>query len=899
MIGQVISHYKILEKLGEGGMGIVYKAQDTKLDRFVALKFLPPHLAASEQDKARFIQEAKSASALNHPNVCTIHDIQEHDGQMFIVMEFVDGQTLREKKGSISFKQAVDIGIQIADGLAAAHEKSIVHRDIKPENIMIRKDGIAQIMDFGLAKLKGVSRLTKEGSTVGTAGYMSPEQVQGLEVDHRSDIFSFGVLLFEMFTGQLPFKGVHETAVAYEIVNVDPAPMSSIKPEIDPSLDAIVLECLEKEPSERYQSVAEVGKDLKRFKRESGRHRQTGVTAVSAAIRSPKPSEGQKPLGEFRAASWLPWVVAGLCFAGMAAFAVAFIVFSSPDKRTIRAFLSAPEKSNFFMYGNEAGPAAISPNGQRLAFVAADSSGKRFLYVRSLDANTPHRLEGTEGALHPFWSPDNQFLGFFDQNKLKRVDASGGAPITICDAVNPRGGAWNAEGTIIFSPGPVTPLFAVPASGGTPTPLTKLEVIQRVNSHRWPSFLPDGKHFLYFARTTASGTQSEGDAICMGSLDGKESKVLVRASSNAQYASGYMLYTRGTSLVAQRFDEGSLELKGEAVTIAEGVAYDESTIHSLFTASQNGILVYQTGNVQLGSRLVLYDRSGNRIGFIGERAEYLQPRLCVDGKRVATDIYNFQSHNIDLWIYDIEHNSRTRFTFAPTYEQYPIWSRDGSRVFFNANPEGVFDLYRKSSSGAGSEELVLRTDNGKIPLDLSNDGKFLLYESYGGPKTQSDLWILPLDGDEQGKDSKPLPFLQTEFNETDGRFSPDSRWIAYTSNESGQNEIYLRSFSSSSGRWQVSTSGGGGPRWRRDGKELYYLSPENMIMAAEIAFKATTVEVSNVHPLFEVPLIVQLIFPGYDVSANGNQFLVNVQSETQNQTPLSLTVNWDAEIKKK
>ncbi len=880
-------------------MGVVYKAHDTTLDRLVALKFLPSHVSSSSDDKARFIQEAKAAAALNHPNICTIYGIEEREGQTFIAMELVDGRTLRGAGQSFSLKQTIDMGIQIANGLAAAHEKGIVHRDIKPENIMIRKDGIVQIMDFGLAKLRGASRLTKERSTAGTAGYMSPEQAQGLEVDHRTDIFSLGVVLYELFAGEPPFKGTHDAALAYEIVNVDPPPISTIRPEIDPEIDRIVFECLQRDPDERFQAAKDISKELKRVKRDSSRNRHSRVSAVPHLNQSSRSSEDPVPRIGFSVSTFLPWIIAGICFVGMAVLAITFIVSPSQDKRTVRAFLPSPEKSNFFMYGNEAGPAAISSDGQRLAFVAADSSDRRFLYVWALDANTPQRLAGTEGALHPFWSPDNQFLGYFDQNKLRRIDASGGAPITICDAKNPRGGTWNNEGMIVFAPGPVDPLFIVAATGGSSTPLTKLDLARRVNSHRWPSFLPDGKHLLYFARTTASGTESEGDAICVASLDGKENKVVVRASSNALYASGYLLYARGTSLVAQRFDEGSLTVKGEAVTIAEGVANDESTIHSLFTASQNGILVYQTGSVLLGSRLISYDRSGKRIGLIGDRAEYLQPRMSFDGKRVAVDVYNFQSHNIDIWIHDLERNSRTRFTFAPSYEQYPIWSHDGSRVFFNANPEGVFNLYVKSSGGAGSEDLVLQTPEDKIPLDVSSDGKLLLYQAFGGPKTQSDLWILPLEGDKQTRDRKPVPFLQTEFNETDGRFSPDGHWIAYTSNESGPNEIYLRSVSASSNRWQVSTSGGSAPRWRRDGKELYYLSPDNTIMAALIDIKASTIEVSNVHRLFEVPLIVQLILPGYDVSADGNKFLVNVQFETQNQTPLSLVLNWNTVLKKK
>jgi serine/threonine protein kinase/Tol biopolymer transport system component len=901
MIGQTISHYKILDKLGEGGMGVVYKAQDTTLDRLVALKFLPPHVSSSSEDKARFIQEAKAAASLSHPNICTIHGAEEYEGKAFIVMEFVEGKTLKDIKEHLPLKHAIEIGIQLADGLAAAHEKGIVHRDIKPENIMIRKDGRLQIMDFGLAKLKGVSRLTKEGSTVGTAGYMSPEQVQGLDADHRTDIFSMGVLLYELFAGESPFKGVHETAISYEIVNVDPQPISSLKPDINPELDGIVLDCLAKEPAERSQSAAEVAKDLRHVKRESSGHGQSRMTSARVATRTLKPAGSQEFTGWFRLSGTLPWYLAAMSFLGMLVVTFAYIDSPREEKNTVRAYLPAPEKSNFFMYGNQAGPATISRDGKNLTFVAVDSSGKRFLYVWALGAIVPYRLEETEGALYPFWSPDNHTIGFFDQYKLKKIDASGGSPIVICDAVNPRGATWNAEGKIVFSPGATAELLVVSASGGTAKKLTTFDNARKENSHRWPSFLPDGKHFLYFARTAASSTQREDDVICVASADEKDRKVkvLVRASSNAEYASGRLLYIRGTSLVAQRLEEAALELTGEAEIIDDGIAFDKSTLRSLFTVSHNGILVYQKGTVEFGSRLFLYDRTGKRMKAIGGQEEYLEPRLSADGKKIATDIYSDQARNRDLWTYDLERNTKERLTVAPTYERSPIWSHDGKQIYFSSDPEGVPDFYRKPSSGLGNEQIVWRDKLDKLPLDITGNSKFLLFREYGGEKTQMDLWILPLEGEGQPNDRKPIPFRQTRFNETDGRFSPDGHWIAYTSNESGQYEIWISSFPASGGQWQVSTSGGVGPRWRRDGRELYYLGPNNTIMAAEIDCKATAIEVTNVRPLFETPMIVQLIFPSYDVSGDGKSFLINVQSETQNKTPLSLVVNWDAAFKKK
>jgi len=449
MTGQTISHYRILEQLGQGGMGVVYKAEDTKLDRLVALKFLPPHLAASDQDKARFIQEAKAASAINHPNICTIYAVDEHEGTLFIVMEFVDGETLREKRGSINFKQAIDIGIQIGEGLAAAHEKGIVHRDIKPENIMIRKDGIAQIMDFGLAKLRAsgsrITRLTKEGSTIGTAGYMSPEQVQGHESDHRSDIFSFGVLLYELLTGQLPFKGVHETALAYEIVNVDPAPMSVVKPDIDPSLDAIVLQCLEKDPRERNQSVAQIALDLKRYRRESSRQKMSRITAARPVLRSSSArlsggyeTEGLDSGGK-RSFPWLITAAIALT-AALAGFGLSkYFISRETPQAVIKASIEIPRGISYA--GQVGGHSALSPDGSTIVFAGEDSLSQNGLWVRHLNSTDVKALPGTGNATYPFWSSNSKSIGFFADGKVKIVEAAGGPVLTLANAPFGRGAA--------------------------------------------------------------------------------------------------------------------------------------------------------------------------------------------------------------------------------------------------------------------------------------------------------------------------------------------------------------------------------------------------------------------------------------------------------------------------
>jgi serine/threonine protein kinase/dipeptidyl aminopeptidase/acylaminoacyl peptidase len=896
MIGQTISHYKILEKLGEGGMGVVYKAEDTKLDRMVALKFLPPHLAASEQDKARFTQEAKAAAALNHPNVCSIIDIQEHDGQMFIVMEFVDGQTLREKRGTISFKQAIDIGIQIADGLSAAHDKGIVHRDIKPENIMIRKDGIAQIMDFGLAKLRSASskinRLTKEGSTVGTAGYMSPEQVTGQDVDHRSDIFSYGVLLFELLTGQLPFKGVHETALAYEIVNVDAPPMSSVKPEIDPSLDAVVLECLEKEVNERAQSIKQISVDLKRYKRESSRQRASRITAARPAYTqsqsmpamTPEISEQQVP----KKTSILPWILNGVLLL-VAVGAIFFPLLNKPlpeAKRVTRATMLPPAKVNFNI--SNGGHIAVSPDGQKVVFVGTDTTGTNQLWVRPVESLTPVPLVGTDGATYPFWSRDGKSLAFFAQGKLKKIDAAGGPVVTICDASDGRGGTWNNAGMIVFAPTSFDGLLKVSAAGGVPVAVTKLDTANRIQSHRWPHFLPDGKHFIYTTQEAAVG--SENDMIRIASLDSAVDSVLVHGNSNVEYASGYLLFHRQAMLMAQPFDTVTFRFTGDAVPIAENLQYNAGRSRAMFSVSNDGVLIYQTGEEQQ-TKFAFFDRAGNRLSLLDAK----WPRagkLSHDGKKIAYRFFDITNRQNDVWLYEINGGRSTRFTFDLGSDGSAFWSPHDDSVVFSSDRNKKIDLFIKSANGTGTEQLLVKSDDNKYVTDWSLDGKYLTYSALSNQKTKWDLWLLPLTGDRI-----PIPFLQTEFAEGAGTFSPDGKWIAYTSNESGKNEVYVRRLDGTAGKWGVSINGGNTLRWSRDGKTIFF-GNAGKAMAASVRVVQSAIVVDSVRTLFDFES--RGISGGIeDVSEDGQRFLALVTEARQTSPPITLVLNWNEELKKK
>ncbi|MDH4070674.1 MAG: protein kinase, partial [Ignavibacteria bacterium] len=827
MTGTTILHYEITEKLGEGGMGVVYKAHDANLDRDVALKFLPPHVSASGEEKARFIQEAKAASAMNHPNVCTIHDIKEHEDRLFIVMEYVQGQTLRQKIDSrlLNQKTAIEIGVQIADGLAAAHEKGIVHRDIKPENIMVRKDGIAQIMDFGLAKLRGVTRLTREGSTVGTAGYMSPEQVQGQEADHRSDIFSLGVLLYEMFAGELPFKGVHETALMYEIVNVDAVPMSSVKPDIEASLDAIILECLAKEPDERYQSAKEISKELKRVKRESGRQRASQISAVR-----PLPPKLVQEVhgGAGSTRSVAPWIAAALAalLGVLLGIAVVLLLTEEEDPAQIIQFQVHPSENVTI------GQIAISPDGEHLVYVGA-SQGRQRLWLRPLKSVTSRPISGTEGAEAPFWSWDGRQIGFFAGGKLKRVDLAGSTPISICDAPNGRGGSWNEEGLIIFAPNQGGTLFLVPGNGGTPRQITHLDTLHSEVEHIWPFFLPDGKHFVALNREVRD---AEGD-IFLGSIDDGKRTPVLKSVANAMYIpSGFLLFIKEQALVAQRFDADKGVVTGDPFRVVENVGHIPLYGVGSFSVSRNGILVTGGGR-SVDRTLAWFDRSGHELGLQGSPGNYFDIALSPDEKRAAVQLWDLLGGNSDIWVLEVERGLTTRFTFETSVEDDPVWSPDGKWLAFSSSRGEFPSPYRKLASGTGAVEALPTSGVSEFPSDWSPDGRFLAVTRQD-PVTKFDIWVAPLTGG-----GAPFPLVQTEFDEWLAKFSPDGKWLAYASNESGRFEVYVRSFSGTadqsaagerSGKWQVSSNGGAQPRWRKDGKELFYVDAARILTAVPV-----------------------------------------------------------------
>jgi serine/threonine protein kinase/Tol biopolymer transport system component len=894
MIGQTISQYTILEKLGEGGMGVVYKARDTKLDRDVALKFLPAHLTASGNDRARFIQEAKAAAALSHPNVLSVIDIQDlpvtppdggaPESRIFIVMDFVDGQTLREKKESLSFKQAAEIAIQVADGLAAAHEKGIVHRDIKPENVMVRKDGIAQIMDFGLAKLRGnVTKLTREGSTVGTAGYMSPEQVQGQEVDHRSDIFSLGVLLYELFTGRMPFKAAHETALMYEIVNVNPEPMSATKPDLDPELDRIVLGCLEKDPNDRTQSAKQVSIDLKRFRRESGRQQVSRITSVRPAVSGTMPAVGvpvqAAPPSPARKASMLPWIVAAaaIILAGAAGFK--YYLASKSESPLYTASIQPPSGAEFLL--QDGGHMALSPDGTSLAFVGVDTAGKTSLWIRRLDSNIPRQLLETDGAEYPFWSPDSRFVAYFVPGKMKKVLASGGPPFAICDAPSGRGGSWNADDVIIFTPKfDRTGIDRVSAGGGPVAHVTAVDSARNMTNARWPHFLPDGKHFFYTTQAAKRSSDFSG-ALYVASLDGSVDKHLMDLSTNVEYREGKLIYVRQDALVMQGFDAGTLEFSGEAVPLVNKIGYAPNRSKGVFSTSLNGVMIYMSVTSQ-GRTLSWINREQNVLVPAGDVTIDNSAYLTADDSRIVYDSYDPVARNFDVWTLDIARGLKSRLTFDQADDSNPIPSPDGSRFVYTIYKDGV-NLNIKSMSGTDQPELLAKSITNAMATDWSRDGRYILFTDIE-LTADFDIWYMPMEG---GRVKKP--FVKTEFSEASPMFSPDGRWVAYSSDESSRNEIYVRPFPSGEGKWQVSTGGGRTPIWDRSGTMIYYNTDQGVV-GTTVNGAAGSFTIGETKMVFRNPSQAGLLLHG--ITADGKKILVSHLPTNQATMPLTLVTDW-------
>jgi eukaryotic-like serine/threonine-protein kinase len=770
----------------------------------------------------------------------------------------------------LPLEQTLRYGVEIADALDKAHRQGIVHRDLKPGNVMITKSGV-KLLDFGLAKVippaatspltslpTQASPVTQAGTVLGTFQYMGPEQLEGKEADSRTDIFAFGAVLYEMATGKKAFSGASQATLISAIMTSEPQPISMAQPMSPPALDRIVKTCLAKDPEDRWQSAHDVVTELRWVKNGSAVETQEGA----------KRRKRERLLWIFSIATLLLLVVAQAVIFGR----------KPAERAVIRMSVVPPE-------GAAVDSISVSPDGRRLGFAGMAADGRILLWVRSLDSYASQAIPGTDGAMYPFWSPDGRFIGFFADGKVKKVAASGGAVEALADAPQPRGGSWGREGDIVFSPNYGAGLYRVSATGGAAVPVTTPDSSRGEYSHRWPSFLPDGHRFLYYGR---SGQRGSG-GVCVGSLDSKEARRLLAAPSNAAYARpGYLLFDREGTLMAQPFDVHGLRVSGDPVSVAEDVAYDAGSFRTDFAVSETGVLAYRSGS-SLYNQITWVDREGRTIGTVGPPGAEFNLALSRDDRRLATSRLASQRGLREIWINDLARGSSSRLTFGPATAFDPIWSPDGSRVAFTSTREGgSADIYMKPATGTGNEELLLKTSQYKDVTDWSLDGRYIAFTSVD-PKTKLDLWVLPLEGER-----KPVALAQTESDEMEAQFSPDGRWVAYVSNESGRYEVYVQTFPRPGGKWQVSNRGGVLPRWRRDGKELFYVSMDRKMMAVDI--KTDTGFESDVpRELFVIRGLDAFNYTSpYTVTGDGQRFLLTVRAPQARSSPISVVLSWTA-----
>ena len=880
--GQKLGHYEIVSALGAGGMGEVYRAVDTRLDRQVAVKVLPEHTALSEDLQTRFQREAKAISSLNHPHICTLYDIGCEDGIDYLVMELLEGQTLaaRLKAGPLPTEETLRIAIQVADALDKAHRQGLIHRDLKPGNVMLTAAG-AKLLDFGLAKLAVpgntpgsatqftltiAAPLTQDGSIIGTVQYMAPEALEGREADARSDIFGFGAMLYEMATGRPAFSGNSQAGIIASIIKEKPEPVTRVQPLAPPMLEQVIDQCLAKDPDQRWQSAGDLKRALT-WIAEGGS--QVGVPVMVSRRRRRR-----------EAVLWGAVAVLAL--------AVAFFGWSSwrlgqrelPTLRTNIQLVPGTELDSF-----AGGMVALSPDGSHLAYVADDSTGNAArLWVRALDSLDGLPLPGTADAVFPFWSPDGRYIGFFANGKLKKILATGGPTLTLAEAPFGRGGSWNADDVILFTPTAEDVVHRVAAAGGPTTAVTALDSTETDRTHRWPHFLPDGRRFLFFART-GGDTGSENDAICLGSLDSPEITRLVRANSNAVYADGRILFVRENTLMALPFNPAAGKILGDAVPLAEGVATAANWSRGTFTAVP-GLLLYVQGSIAEGSQLEIRDLAGKTIGQIGPSYRQFAPAVSPDGNKVAIDIEDPATNNTDIWVWNLQRGIRTRLTFDAGREHAPAWSPDGREIAYFASEREPQGIYAKAADGTGEPRLIVASGSAIYPSDWSPDGQWLLYLDTGS--SNGDVMVVASDGS-----ADPRPLFATEFNENGGRFSPDGRWLAFMSTESGREEVYVTPFPGPGSKWQISTNEGDRPKWSPDGSRIYYLDNSDQIVMAEVSGEGTAFQVGEVKVLYQV----RGSRPGriFDIFPDGQRFVVNQRLGEGNLSRLVLVQNWARE----
>ena len=894
--GARLGPYEIVSVLGAGGMGEVYEAKDTRLHRRVAIKVLPSDRQADPDRRRRFEREAQMIAALSHPHICVLHDFGQEGEADFLVMEHLVGETLAARlgRGPLPLDLALRYAIEAALALDAAHRRGIVHRDLKPANIMLTDQGV-KLLDFGLAKLRPKppdeagapddiaalltnSMVSRPGLIVGTLRYMAPEQLEGEEADARTDIFALGAVIYEMATAHRPFDGDNRASLLAAILERDTPALCTLRPDAPPLLDQVVRKCLAKDPEDRWQSAADIKRELQWIAEGS----KAGVVAPTAVASKRRNRER------------LAWLLAS-AFA-LAALVVGFLHSrrQRPEPaRVFRASILPPENTRF---DSGSSPMAVSPDGRRVAFRVSSPNARDRLWVRSFEASEAQPLPGTEGGYGPFWSPDSRFLGFFADGKLKKVEVSGGTAQTLCDVPDGNGGAWNRDGVILFG-ADGAPLQRVADSGGAPAPVTRLDEERGDFGHFAPTFLPDGRHYLYlrFDRQTAD----EPYGLFLGSLDSQAERLVMRVRANFAYApapdgssAGHLLYLQARVLVARPFDTRRFEFTGEAFPIAEQVQFFGASDTAVFSVSASGLLAYQSSAVVEPSELVWFDRDGKRLESVGEPADCDHPRLSHDGRRLAVVVSEPDTGDTDLWLYDLPRHAKTRFTFESAITIFPVWSPDDTRIVFSSLRNGTRGLYQRLASGAGGEELLLDSKTiSRFPTAWSAEGHIAFQFQDPKAKTGVDVGVLSV------ADGTPLTLLSTPFEEWGPEFSPDGRWLAYCSTESGKFEVYVQAFPGPGGKWQVSTGGGSYPRWRRDGKEIFFQTLDKKLMAVEVK-AGSGFEVGTPRVLFQTQVKASDFGRQYDVSPDGSRFLINTVVDNGKTEAITIVQNWTAGSRK-
>jgi serine/threonine protein kinase len=874
-------------------MGEVYRAIDTRLDRTVAIKVLPPILADAPQFRERFEREAKSISHFSHPNICTLHDIGREGDLDYLVMEHLEGETLaaRLARGQLPLCDTLRIATEVASALDKAHGSGVIHRDLKPGNVMLVRSGsssviTAKLLDFGLAKVAppvalgaatvaaptmtakiGDGAFTVEGTLLGTLQYMAPEQIEGQSSDARTDLFAFGAVLFEMLAGRPAFQGRSPANLLGSILKDEPPLVSEVSSIAVPALDHVVQTCLAKNPHDRFQTAHDLLLQLRWIAEGSG----------AAATRLPES-------GHSRYRARVAWALAGTVVG--IALGAATVVLVRPETTTpiqpVQFTIPPPDTANYLSL-------AVSPDGTQIAFVAP-SQGVPTLFVRPLSAVAARPLPGTDRANFPFWSPDSRSIGFFAGGKLKRIALAGGPPVPVCDAPNGHGGTWNGADVIVFAPGADGPLQRVAATGGQPAAVTTLT--GNAIGHRWPWFLPDATHFLY------ASVRPTGQRLQISSLESDATESIDTVQSPAIFAGGALLYARGGSLVGQGFDANTRAFRGEPFVVAESISISAVSFYAVFSASTTGVLVYRTPLRAPVSRLTWVDRSGKPVATAGEPGRFVNVGLTRNGRRAAASMRTEgPPPNTDVWLFDLDRpRAADKLTTDPAFEGDPIWSPDGTRVLFISNRLGPFTLFMRAANGSGTDDQVLKTPISAAAPDWSSDGGFVAFRGRGG-LTGLDLWVVPMVGEGKGV---PSVFLNTSFDESDPAFSPDGHWIAYNSDALGRTEVFIRPFPASAGDHQIRISDGGGwaPRWREDGRELFYVGLDGTMMTVDIGLSKAASQPPR--PLFPTSIMLDLPITNhqYDVSRDGSRFLLRVPVEKVAPVPITVMTGWQPAVRK-